>query len=93
MLIVSFVVGGDRRHAVLAGFGEGTGGGGPLSLLLGLGLILPNLAVGARRLHDIDRTACWLLLGLVPVVGFLVPLFFYVRRGTPGSNRFGVSTT
>lgn len=39
---------------------------GPLSLILMLGLLVPNIAVGVRRLHDIDRTGWWILLPIVP---------------------------
>ena len=35
-------------------------------------LILPNLAVCARRLHDISRSAWWLLLLLLPFVGAVI---------------------
>lgn len=35
-------------------------------------LLLPSLAVTARRLHDTNRTAWWMLLYLVPVLGFIV---------------------
>ena len=61
----------------------------PVSFIASLGLLLPNLAVSARRLHDTDRSAWWLLLGLIPVIGTLVLLVFYVLRGTDGPNRFG----
>lgn len=64
----------------------------PVSLLGGvfaLATFLPSLAVGVRRLHDIDRTGWWLLLYLIPVIGFLVLLYFLVQRGTRGANRFG----
>jgi uncharacterized membrane protein YhaH (DUF805 family) len=60
-----------------------------LSLLLGLAIIVPNLAVGARRLHDIDRTGWWLLIGLLPIIGTLVLLWFFIQKGTDGTNRFG----
>jgi len=63
--------------------------GQPVSFIASLGLLLPNLAVSARRLHDTDRSAWWLLLGLIPVIGTLVLLVFYVLRGTDGPNRFG----
>ena len=63
--------------------------GQPVSFIASLGLLLPNLAVSARRLHDTDRSAWWLLLGLIPLIGTLVLLFFYVQRGTDGPNRFG----
>ena len=55
-----------------------------------LAVLLPSLAIGARRLHDTDRSAWWLLLALVPVVGGIVLIIFYVLPGTPGPNRFDV---
>ena len=39
---------------------------GPLSVLLGLATIVPSIAVGVRRLHDINRTGLWVLLPLIP---------------------------
>lgn len=63
--------------------------GQPLSLLVSLGLLLPNLALAVRRLHDTDRSGWWLLIGLIPIVGSLVLLVFYILPGTQGQNRFG----
>jgi uncharacterized membrane protein YhaH (DUF805 family) len=60
-----------------------------VEILVSLGLLVPGLAVGARRLHDIDRSAWWLLVGLVPVVGGIVLIVWFATRGTPGPNRFG----
>ena len=39
---------------------------GPLSLILMLGLLVPNIAVAVRRLHDTDRSGWWILLPIVP---------------------------
>lgn len=60
-----------------------------ISTLFSLAVLLPNLAVGARRLHDIDRSGWWLLVGLVPLVGWIVLLVFFVQDGTVGPNRYG----
>jgi uncharacterized membrane protein YhaH (DUF805 family) len=62
---------------------------GPFAALFNLLVLIPSLAVGARRLHDIDRSGWWQLLGLVPVIGWIVLVVFFVTRGTAGSNRFG----
>ena len=64
-------------------------GTGVLSTLGTLALLLPALAVGARRLHDTDKSAWWLLIGLIPLVGAIVLIVFFVQPGTPGANRFG----
>ncbi|WP_256872527.1 DUF805 domain-containing protein, partial [Enterobacter cloacae] len=41
------------------------------------------------RLHDTDRSAWWLLLLLIPIIGWLIILIFNCQSGTPGENRFG----
>ncbi|HLO75877.1 MAG TPA: DUF805 domain-containing protein [Magnetospirillum sp.] len=53
-------------------------------------MLYPKLAVTAKRWHDLDRSAAWLLLLVLPYVGDLwtvVECGF--RPGTPGPNRFG----
>ena len=62
---------------------------GLLSSLYSLAVLIPSIAVGVRRLHDTDRSGWWLLLALVPVIGALVLLVFYLLDSTPGTNRFG----
>lgn len=64
-------------------------GEGPVSLIASLGLILPNISVGVRRLHDIDRSGWWLPIILIPLVGIIVFLVWACTRGTLGPNRFG----
>ena len=63
---------------------------GILSMLYGLAVLLPGIAVSIRRLHDTDRSGWWLLIGLIPVVG-LVLLYFMVLDSTPGDNQYGVN--
>ena len=57
--------------------------------LWGLAILIPAFAVAVRRLHDTDRSGWNILWGLVPIVGGLILLYFYVTDGTPGPNRFG----
>jgi uncharacterized membrane protein YhaH (DUF805 family) len=59
-----------------------------VSGIVALALILPSLAVGVRRLHDIDRTGWWILIGAT-VIGTLVLIYWACLPGTPGDNRFG----
>lgn len=54
-----------------------------------MALLLPTLSVGARRLHDIGKSGWWQLLILLPVVGFIILLFFWVRDGQAGQNAHG----
>ncbi len=68
---------------------DSTGSAGVVSGLLALFLLLPSLAVTARRLHDTDKSALWLLLYLIPGVGFIVILIFCLLPGNEGANKYG----
>jgi uncharacterized membrane protein YhaH (DUF805 family) len=59
-----------------------------LTAILSLALLSPSIAVGVRRLHDLDKSGWWLLLGLIPIVG-LILIYWFCQPGTPGANRFG----
>jgi uncharacterized membrane protein YhaH (DUF805 family) len=61
---------------------------GPFSAIVTVVLFLPGLAVAARRLHDIDRTAWWLLL-FFTVIGAILLLVWAFFKGTRGPNRYG----
>lgn len=65
--------------------------GEPLQMLFTIVIFLPTLAVEVRRLHDIDRSGWWVLLGLVPIIGGLVLLWWYTRPSTDGDNQYGPS--
>lgn len=54
-----------------------------------LGVLIPGIAVGARRFHDIGKSGWWLLLGLIPFIGVIVLIIFFVMDSNPGDNRFG----
>ncbi len=62
--------------------------GQPLSALFSLAIVLPTVAAGARRLHDMGRSGWWLLLSLIPLVGSLILLWFYTRP-SDGPNAWG----
>jgi uncharacterized membrane protein YhaH (DUF805 family) len=49
---------------------------------------IQTISVAIRRLHDLDRTGWWILLGLIPLLGWIVQLIFNVTKGTDGPNRF-----
>ena len=57
--------------------------------LYSLAAIIPGVAVTIRRLHDTDRSGWAILWGLVPLIGALLLILFYVTEGTRGPNRFG----
>jgi len=64
-------------------------GVGILYLAWVLATFIPSLAVAVRRLHDSDRSGWWWLIVLIPIIGWIVYIYFQVQPSTPGSNRFG----
>jgi len=60
-----------------------------VSGLAALALLLPGVAVGARRLHDIDKSAWFLLVGFIPLLGHLLLLYWFVQP-SGGPNEYGV---
>ena len=61
-----------------------------LSVIYSLAVLLPSLAVGARRLHDTGRSGWWLLLGLIPLIGTIILLIFLVQD-SHDENEYGVN--
>jgi uncharacterized membrane protein YhaH (DUF805 family) len=62
---------------------------GVISGLVGLALVLPGLSVAIRRLHDTDHSGWWVLISLIPIIGFIVLLVFYLRDSDAGENKYG----
>ena len=63
---------------------------GPIRVFIfHVAVLLPQLAVGARRLHDTDRSAWWLLLGLVPFIGPIVLIVWFCQKSDPVINSYG----
>jgi len=56
--------------------------------LLNLALLVPSLAVGARRLHDIGRSGWWQLL-MLTVIGVLVLIWWWATETRPQNNEYG----
>lgn len=89
LLLIARIIDG-ALIAPMLGFGAfQEESGQPLSVLLALAVLLPNIAVGIRRLHDTGRVGWWLLIGLIPVVGTLVLLYFYVQPSEDSDNQYG----
>ncbi|HEY2403027.1 MAG TPA: DUF805 domain-containing protein [Steroidobacteraceae bacterium] len=50
---------------------------------------IPNIAIGVRRLHDLDASGWWILLSFIPIIGMIALLIWFATKGTDGPNRFG----
>ncbi len=62
-----------------------------LEIIYGLAVLIPGAAVTVRRLHDTDKVGWWVFVVLIPILGWLVLLYFMILEGDAGQNRFGPS--
>lgn len=51
--------------------------------------MIPSIAVGARRLHDVKKSGWWQLLWIVPLVGWIILLIWFIKKGSIDVNHFG----
>ena len=61
---------------------------GVTNFISSLIVLLPSLAVGVRRLHDIGKSGWWLLLWFAVIVGWVILLVWSVRK-SDGPNKYG----
>lgn len=64
-------------------------GTGFLSAMYSLVILFPSLAVSVRRLHDVNKSGWFMLIGLVPLVGVIWLLVLDCTAGDLGPNRYG----
>ena len=60
-----------------------------LSMLYSLAVIVPNIAISIRRMHDINKSGFWILVGIIPLVGWIWFIILAVQEGAKGSNAYG----
>ncbi len=82
-VLAYFIVG-----VVLAILGNVIGVFSWISNLLSLALLIPSIAVGIRRFHDIGKSGWWLLLGLIPILGWIAVIYFAAQPSV-GANEHG----
>ncbi|TIC87580.1 DUF805 domain-containing protein [Nocardioides sp. GY 10113] len=84
-ILVTFVTG----FVDAAVFGYGWGDPEPISTVASIALLLPTIAVGARRLHDTGRSGWWQLLWLIPCVGWIPLVIWWCQRSDHLHNEHG----
>lgn len=57
-------------------------------ILFSLAILIPSIAVGIRRLHDSGKSGWLLLIGFIPVLGWLAVIYFLVQE-SDGNNAYG----
>ncbi len=60
-----------------------------LTLIFSLAVLVPSIAIGTRRLHDINRSGWWQLLYFIPIIGMIILIIWFVTDSDSGINQFG----
>ncbi|MBO7611102.1 MAG: DUF805 domain-containing protein [Elusimicrobia bacterium] len=63
-----------------------------LSVAFSILLFFPTLGLDVRRLHDINLSGWWVLIFIIPILGFVALLVFACTPGTEGENKYGPAT-
>lgn len=84
-LVLGFIDGFLGLTAEGSGFGV-------LSGIYSLAVFVPGIAVAVRRLHDTGRSGWWMLIGLIPIVGAIILLVFFVSGSQPGKNQYDLDS-
>ncbi len=60
-----------------------------LTLILSLALIVPQIGIGVRRLHDLGKPGWWYFMMLIPLVGPIALLVLFCMKGENKDNQYG----
>ena len=60
-----------------------------LGEVVGLLLLIPGLSLGARRLHDINKSGWWQLLWFAILIGWIILIAWAIKQGDRGPNKHG----
>lgn len=70
-------------------FGEDSPASNIMVTIFYLIMLVPNLSVSVRRLHDIGKSGWWLFIGFIPLIGSLLLLVWSLMDSEPGENQYG----
>ena len=69
-----------------------------IGILFGLAVLIPGLALGTRRLHDINKSGWWLLMwfgiflirfGIFLIAPVIVLIVWHTKPSDEGTNKYG----
>ena len=60
-----------------------------ISAIIVLLLFVPAISVSVRRLHDIDKSGWFVLISVIPFIGWVILAIMLIGKGTEGKNQFG----
>ena len=87
--IVGFLIGSFLITSIGGNQAYGEDVANLIIIIVSLPILLPTLAVSVRRLHDLNRSGWWYLLILIPLIGPIILIIWFVMRGTDGPNHYG----
>ena len=61
-----------------------------LQSIFNLATLIPGLALGARRLHDIGKSGWWQLLWFAIIVGWIIMIVWYCKPGNQLGNKYNI---
>jgi uncharacterized membrane protein YhaH (DUF805 family) len=85
-IIIGFVLGFIDG---IIGTYDPVSGYGLISGLYMFAVLIPGIAVGIRRLHDIGKSGWMLLIALIPLIGAIWLLVLMATDSNPGDNKYG----
>jgi len=62
---------------------------GPLYLIYMISVLAPSLAVVVRRLHDVGKSGWFILISIIPIIGWIWMLYLMISDGEEGANEYG----
>ena len=74
---------------IAAGTANLDSGSGVFQGIYSLAVLIPGLAVGVRRLHDVGKSGWMLLIALIPIIGAIWLLVLMVTDSKEGTNKWG----
>ncbi len=60
-----------------------------LCWLLGIALVIPDLSVGVRRLHDTGKSGWWYLISVIPLIGWIWLIILWCQASVNEDNQWG----
>jgi uncharacterized membrane protein YhaH (DUF805 family) len=88
-MIIDRVLGTTFKLDMGLGAGEQDLGYGYVYLIYGLAILIPGLAAGVRRLHDVGKSGWMYLIALIPIAGGIWLIVLWAKEGEPGENKWG----
>jgi uncharacterized membrane protein YhaH (DUF805 family) len=60
-----------------------------ISAIIVLILFIPAISVSVRRLHDINKSGWFVIISVIPYIGWIILAIMLIGKGTLGKNKFG----